>query len=100
MAFIDFSRTKITFHTVVCKFSYGRNEVFCGGCRPGVCRAKGVSLTDLIEGYLSRLIQKEKAPAEATPDIVLSLLGAGEPVEDDDLNGRKAYYERLKEKYQ
>lgn len=61
---------------------------------------KGVSLTDLIEGYLSRLIQKEKAPAEATPDIVLSLLGAGEPVDDDDLNGRKAYYEHLKKKYE
>lgn len=60
---------------------------------------KGVSLTELIEGYLSRLIQKEKAPAEAIPDIVLSLLGAGEPVSDDDLNGRKAYYEHLKEKY-
>lgn len=65
----------------------------------GYAEQKGVSLTELIEGYLSRFIQKEKAPTEAIPDIVLSLLGAGEPVGDDDLNGRKAYYEHLKEKY-
>ena len=33
------------------------------------------------------------------PDIVLSLLGAGTPVSDDDLNARKAYNEYLEEKY-
>ena len=62
-------------------------------------KQKGINLTELIEDYLSRLIQKEKAPAEEIPDIVLSFLGAGEHVDDDDLNGRKAYYEHLKEKY-
>jgi hypothetical protein len=33
------------------------------------------------------------------PDIVLSLLGAGDPVSDDDLNAREAYYQYLDEKY-
>jgi len=34
------------------------------------------------------------------PDAVLRLLGAGLPLEDDDLNGRKAYYQHLEEKHQ
>lgn len=42
----------------------------------------------------------EPAAEEAVPDIVLSLLGAGSPVADDDLNARKAYNEYLEEKYQ
>ena len=33
------------------------------------------------------------------PDVVLSLLGAGEDVSDDDINARKAYYQYLEEKY-
>ena len=32
------------------------------------------------------------------PDIVLSLLGAGEKIADDDLNAREAHYKYLKEK--
>ena len=35
---------------------------------------------------------------DITPDIVLSLLGAGEPVADDDLNARDAYQQYLEEK--
>ena len=34
------------------------------------------------------------------PDVVLSLLGAGEPVADYDLNARDAYHQYLMEKYQ
>ena len=34
------------------------------------------------------------------PDVVLSLLGAGEPVADHDLNAREAYHQYLMEKYQ
>lgn len=30
------------------------------------------------------------------PDIVQSLLGAGESVPDEDLNGRKSYYSYLR----
>lgn len=34
------------------------------------------------------------------PDVVLSLLGAGETVADHDLNAREAYHQYLMEKYQ
>ena len=34
------------------------------------------------------------------PDMVLSLLGAGEPVADHDLNAREAYHQYQMEKYQ
>lgn len=60
---------------------------------------KGENLTSLIEGYLSRLVQQENASEEAIPDIVLSLLGAGDAVAEDDLNGREAYHSYLEEKY-
>lgn len=63
-------------------------------------KQRGMNLSDLIETYLSRLTQKNEAAIQEIPDIVLSLLGAGAPIDDDDLNGRKAYHEHLKEKYQ
>lgn len=63
-------------------------------------KQQGISLADLIENYLSQLIQKKETTDHDIPDIVLSLLGAGEPVAEDDLNGRKAYHQYLKEKYQ
>ncbi len=34
------------------------------------------------------------------PDAVRRLLGAGLPLDDDDLNGRKAYHQHLEEKHQ
>ena len=37
--------------------------------------------------------------AQIVPDVVLSLLGAGEPVAKDDLKGCDAYYHYLEEKY-
>ena len=46
----------------------------------------------------SRTVNKTVAKEEV-PDIVLSLLGAGSPVANDDLNARKAYNEYLEEKY-
>lgn len=61
---------------------------------------QGLNLTDVIENFLVRFIGKnEQAAEETVPDVVLSLLGAGEPIEDDDLNARKAYYQYLEEKY-
>ena len=41
-----------------------------------------------------------QAEGQPIPDIVLSLLGAGMPLTDDDLNGREAYYKHLNEKHQ
>ena len=36
---------------------------------------------------------------QSVPDVVHSLLGAGEPVVDEDLNARDAYNKYLKDKY-
>lgn len=63
-------------------------------------RQRGLDLSSIIENYLNRLVQQPKVTEEPIPDIVLSLLGAGETVDDDDLNGRKAYHKYLEEKYQ
>ena len=62
---------------------------------------KGLNLTTVIESFLQRFINSEEVAAnEAVPDVVLSLLGAGEPVAEEDLNGRKDYYRHLEEKHQ
>ncbi len=65
----------------------------------------------LLEMTLAQRQKKEK-PATApqhrhklvetdpVPDVVLSLLGAGKPLADDDLNARNAYYQHLQEKHQ
>ena len=53
----------------------------------------------LMEGvsqYVKRLRRRahpthQVAANETVPDIVLSLLGAGEPVAEDDLNAREAH---------
>lgn len=61
--------------------------------------AEGKSLSSIIEDFLSRLTSSREE-REEIPDIVLSLLGAGAPVDDDDINGRKAYYGHLEQKHQ
>ncbi len=64
--------------------------------------SKGKSLSSIIEDYLNLLTFKDKKQStelEGVPDIVLSLLGAGSPVKEDDLNGRKAYYNHLEKKH-
>ena len=58
-----------------------------------------------VQHYVRRLRRrtrpvKRTVTEENVPDIVLSLLGAGEPVADDDLNAREAYHQYLEEKYQ
>ena len=63
-----------------------------------------VEMLENVSHYVRRLrrhartVNKTDAKEEV-PDIVLSLLGAGTPVADDDLNARKAYNEYLEEKY-
>lgn len=64
-------------------------------------QSQGVSLSAVIENFLINLLNKAHAQKQdSVPDVVLSLLGAGEQVADDDLNGREAYYKYLQEKYQ
>ncbi len=61
---------------------------------------QGLSLTSVIENFLLRFIVHNQSVAEKpVPDIVLSLLGAGEPIAEDDLNAREAYNKYLEEKY-
>lgn len=61
---------------------------------------QGLSLNAVIESFLVRFVRQGKnASEQSIPDIVLSLYGAGEPVGDDDLNAREAYYQYLEEKY-
>ena len=53
---------------------------------------QGLSLTAIIENFLVRFVgQRQQAAQDAVPDVVLSLLGAGEAVAENDLNGREAY---------
>ena len=64
-----------------------------------------VEMLESVSRYVSRLRRRARSVSKATdkeavPDIVLSLLGAGVQVDDDDLNARKAYNEYLEEKYQ
>ena len=54
-----------------------------------------VEMLESVQHYVQRLRRPARtvnrtAATEEVPDIVLSLLGAGTPVSDDDLNARKA----------
>jgi len=62
---------------------------------------QGMNLSAMIENFLRHFVSKSQtAQKTEVPDIVLSLLGAGSPIGDDDINGREAYYKYLEEKYQ
>lgn len=53
--------------------------------------------------HIHELLTSQSVPTSnktGMPDIVFSLLGAGAPIGDNDLNAREAYYSYLKEKYQ
>jgi len=66
-------------------------------------KEKGESLSSIVEAYLKQMasqINDKKVREEEVPDVVMSLLGAGVPIADDDLNGRKAYTEYINEKHQ
>lgn len=64
-------------------------------------KQQGVNLTAVIENFLVHFIGHSKTMAEQrqVPDVVFSLLGAGEPIADDDLNAREAYYKHLEDKH-
>ena len=61
---------------------------------------QGLNLTTVIENFLIRFVGHSKAQSEQSiPDVVMSLLGAGEKTDENDINGREAYYQYLEEKY-
>ena len=54
---------------------------------------RGLNLTTVIENFLMRFVGTSKnATEQEVPDVVQSLLGAGEKVSEDDMNAREAYY--------
>ncbi len=59
----------------------------------------GLNLTNIIENFLMQFIGQTNTIEQPVPDVVLSLIGMGEPLADDDLNGREAYYQYIEEKY-
>lgn len=62
-------------------------------------RQQGLNLRTVIEDFLVQFARKGMQPVDqSVPDVVLSLLGAGESVAEDDLNGRQAYHQYLEEK--
>ena len=63
-----------------------------------------VEMLESVQHYVRRLRRQARpsrrtAANEAVPDIVLSLLGAGESVAAYDLNAREAHNRYLEEKY-
>jgi len=63
--------------------------------------ARGETLASMVERYLTDLVAHVKIgrKQEAAPEAVMSLLGAGCQIDADDLDGRKAYAEHLKQKH-
>ena len=62
-----------------------------------VSRAQGVDLSNVIENYLISYISspKKEIIEEEYPDIVLSLLGQGEQIADNDKRGTEAFFEHI-----
>lgn len=62
---------------------------------------RGVNLSTIIETYLTRIVQtsKRKKTDADIANAISCLLGAGNPISNDDINGREAYQKYLLEKY-
>lgn len=64
-------------------------------------KKRGLTLSSVIEDFLVRFCGKSKTCVrQCRSDVALSLLGAGEPVAEDDINAREAYFQYLENKYQ
>ena len=50
------------------------------------------------KGWIITIMPKIEPQNHDIPDVISSLLGAGEPIEDDDLNARIAYHKHLTNK--
>jgi hypothetical protein len=61
-------------------------------------KEKGTNLSKIISDYLNAMTSQQ-SQENVLPDVVKSLIGAGEPIEKDDLNGRKAYNKYLMKKH-
>ena len=92
----------------MCSYNITLNDTLVEKVRPSFADDQALTLwlqqqmEELLLDYSARqeASHGQKAYEQVVPDVVLSLLGAGLPLADDDLNGRKAYYQHLEEKYQ
>ena len=92
----------------MCSYNITLNDTLVEKVRPSF--ADDQALTLWLQQQMERFLldycarqeesKGQKTTEQVVPDVVLSLLGAGLPLADDDLNGRKAYYQHLEEKYQ
>ena len=91
----------------MCSYNITLNDALVEKVRPSFSDDKALTLwlqKLLEECLLNYYVQQElrrdpSTDGQATPDVVLNLLGAGMPLADDDLNGRKAYYQHIEEKH-
>ena len=91
----------------MCSYNITLNDTLVEKVRPSF--ADDQALTLWLQQQLEAILLKFHARQEPhhgthteelpIPDVVLSLIGAGEPLTDDDLNGRKAYCQYLEEKH-
>lgn len=91
----------------MCSYNITLNDSLVEKVRPAFADDQALTLwlqqqIEVLLNYYVRQKTQHNAHTEEQPipDIVLSLLGAGMPLADDDLNGRKSYYQHLEEKYQ
>lgn len=92
----------------MCSYNITLNDTLVEKVRPSF--ADDQALTLWLQQQMERFLldyfarqeesKGQKTNEQVVPDVVLSLLGAGLPLADDDLNGRKAYYQHLEEKHQ
>ena len=92
----------------MCSYNITLNDTLVEKVRPSF--ADDQALTLWLQQQMERFLldyfarqeesKGQKTTEQVVPDVVLSLLGAGLPLADDDLNGRKAYYQHLEEKHQ
>ncbi len=60
---------------------------------------QGLNITAVIENFLLRFIRQGNNKEQPIPDIVQSLIGAGAPIPEEDINAREAYHKYVEEKY-
>ena len=91
----------------MCSYNITLNDSLVEKVRPSFPDDQALTLwlqqrmEELLLEYYARQKPSHNISAdeEHIPDVVLSLLGAGIPLADDDLNGREAYYKHLEEKH-
>lgn len=90
----------------MCSYNITLDDTLVKQIKPSFANDKALKLwlQQQMEEMLRNYVQHKSktilsSEEQAAPDIVLSLLGAGMPIADSDLNGRNDYYHFLEEKH-